>query len=111
MSDAFVGVQVGVISFIDEGVDGTLDTLQQRGAVNAICVSALSWARGNAGRALFSFPDHGVAEPDNLQGGAFFPPIRATTRARRSSTSPRPIPSMRDSTPWAMSRRRPASVA
>jgi hypothetical protein len=74
MTDTFVGVQVGVISFIDEGVDSTLDTLQQRGAVNAICVSALSWARGNAGRALFSFPDHGVNEPDNLQGGAFFPP-------------------------------------
>jgi hypothetical protein len=74
MSDRFVGAQVGAISFIDEGVERTLETLAERGAVNAVCVSALSWARGNAGRALFSFPDHGVAEPDNLQGGAFFRP-------------------------------------
>lgn len=71
MSQVFVGVQVGAISFIDEGVAPTLDRLLSNG-INALCISALSWSRGNAGRPSRDFPDHGVAEPDNLQGGAFF---------------------------------------
>lgn len=74
MSETFVGAQVGAISFIDEGVEGVLDTLSELAGVNALCISALSWSRGNAGRATTGFPDHGVAEPDDLQGGAFFPP-------------------------------------
>lgn len=74
MSDTFVGVQVGAISFIDEGVEQVLDTLQETAGVNAILISALSWSIGNAGRAAFGFPDHGVQEPDNLQGGGFYKP-------------------------------------
>jgi hypothetical protein len=73
MSDTFIAVQVGAISFIDEGVEEVLDTFKALAGVNAICVSALSWSRGNAGRAAEGgFPDHGVAEPDELRGGAFF---------------------------------------
>ncbi len=72
MSDTFVGIQVGAISFIDEGVEAVLDTLQEKAGVNAILISALSWSIGNAGRAAFGFPDHGVQEPDHLQGGAFY---------------------------------------
>ena len=68
----FVGIQIGAISFIDEGVGPTLDRLVDLADVNAICVSALSWSRGNAGRSTDGFPDHGIAEPDNLRGGAFF---------------------------------------
>jgi hypothetical protein len=75
MTRTFVGMQVGAISFIDEGVDKTLDLFVERGAVNAVCISALSWSRGNAGRATTGFPDHGVQEPDDLQGGAFFLPV------------------------------------
>lgn len=71
---AFVGIQIGAISFIDEGVEAVLDTLQETAGVNALMISALSWSRGNAGRALFGFPDHGVAEPDHLKGGAFYEP-------------------------------------
>lgn len=63
---------MGAISFIDEGVEAVLDLLQEKAGVNAILISALSWSIGNAGRAAFGFPDHGVQEPDNLQGGAFF---------------------------------------
>lgn len=70
----FVGIQVGAISFVDEGVDQVLDILQEKAGVNAILISALTWSIGNAGRAAFGFPDHGVQEPDNLQGGAFFKP-------------------------------------
>jgi hypothetical protein len=74
MSNTFVGIQIGAISFVDEGVDSVLDLLQEKAGVNALMISALSWSRGNAGRALYGFPDHGVQEPDHLQGGAFFEP-------------------------------------
>ncbi len=74
MSDTFVGIQIGAISFIDEGVEEVLDILQERAGVNALMISALSWSRGNAGRALFGFPDHGVQEEDHLKGGAFYEP-------------------------------------
>jgi hypothetical protein len=74
MANIFVGIQIGAISFIDEGVEQVLDTLEQKAGVNALLISALSWSRGNAGRALYGFPDHGVAEPDHLQGGAFWEP-------------------------------------
>lgn len=74
MSETFVGIQIGAISFIDEGVEGVLDILQAKAGVNALLISALSWSIGNAGRAAFGFPDHGAQEPDNLRGGAFFQP-------------------------------------
>src|SRR5690242_11900969 len=74
MPQPFVGIQIGAISFVDEGVEPVLDLLQERAGVNALLISALSWSRGNAGRAAYGFPDHGVREPDNLQGGAFFEP-------------------------------------
>ncbi len=74
MADTFVGIQIGAISFVDEGVEKVLDTLQETAGVNALLISALSWSRGNAGRALYGFPDHGAQEPDNLQGGAFWEP-------------------------------------
>jgi hypothetical protein len=74
MTKTFVGIQIGAISFVDEGVEQVLDTLQETAGVNALFISALSWSRGNAGRALYGFPDHGAQEPDHLQGGAFWKP-------------------------------------
>ena len=74
MAKTFVGIQIGAISFIDEGVEQVLDTLEQTTGVNALFISALSWSLGNAGRAFYGFPDHGAQEPDNLQGGAFWQP-------------------------------------
>lgn len=73
MPKDFVGIQIGGISFVDEGVTPVLDWLQEKAGVNALCISALSWSRGNAGRATEGYPDHGPAEPDNLRGGAFYP--------------------------------------
>ncbi|MEW6578098.1 MAG: hypothetical protein AB1435_02770 [Chloroflexota bacterium] len=72
--DTFVGIQIGAISFVDEGVEPVLDLLQEKAGVNALLISALSWSLGNAGRSAYGFPDHGVQEPDHLQGGAFFAP-------------------------------------
>ncbi len=74
MSDLFVGIQIGAISFVDEGVEEVLDILQETAGVNALLISALSWSIGNAGRAAFGFPDHGVPAADNLRGGGFFSP-------------------------------------
>ena len=74
MAKTFVGIQIGAISFVDEGVEPVLDLLQEKAGVNALFISALSWSRGNAGRAAYGFPDHGVQAPDHLKGGAFFRP-------------------------------------
>ncbi|MCY4466892.1 MAG: hypothetical protein OXE46_15280 [Chloroflexi bacterium] len=74
MTQPFVGIQIGAISFIDEGVEQVLDILQETAGVNALLISALSWSIGNAGRAAFGFPDHGVQETDNLRGGGFYQP-------------------------------------
>ncbi len=74
MTEPFVGIQIGAISFVDEGVEPVLDRLQETAGVNALLISALSWSIGNAGRAAYGFPDHGVQELDHLQGGAFFEP-------------------------------------
>ncbi|MBM3451297.1 MAG: hypothetical protein FJX78_10050 [Armatimonadetes bacterium] len=67
----WIGIQIGVISFVDEGVHSVLDSLQERANVGALLISTPSWSRGNAGRGTDWFPEHGVAEPDNLQGGAY----------------------------------------
>jgi hypothetical protein len=74
MSKNFVGIQIGAISFVDEGVEAVLDILQEKAGVNALLISAVSWSRGNAGRAAYGFPDHGAQEPDHLKGGAFYNP-------------------------------------
>lgn len=71
MPETFVGCQVGGIRFVDEGSAAVLDSLVERAQVNAILFSAISWSRGNAGRSTAGFPDHGVAEPDVLEEGAF----------------------------------------
>jgi len=65
----FVGIQIGLVSFLDEGVPEVLDILQDKAHVNALIPSTVSWSRGNAGRATDWYPDHGIAEPDNLEGG------------------------------------------
>ncbi|NLE77319.1 MAG: hypothetical protein GX605_11285 [Chloroflexi bacterium] len=70
----FVGIQIGAISFLDEGVERAMDTLQEKGAVNSLLIGALSWSRGNAGRAALGFPDHGKQEVDTFSGGAFWYP-------------------------------------
>lgn len=71
---SFVGMQIGAVSFTDEGVPQVLDSVQERGAANAILLSAMSWLRGTAGRAHTGFPDHGGQEPDDFEGGGYFKP-------------------------------------
>ncbi len=93
MAKTFVGIQIGAISFIDEGVEPVLDILEEKAGVNGLFISALSWSYGNAGRAVYGFPDHGVAEPDNLQGGAFYQPNPAyfASSDHRAFAAPDPL--------------------
>lgn len=92
MAKTWMGIQIGAISFIDEGVEQVLDILQEKAGVNALLISALSWSYGNAGRAAYGFPDHGVAEKDNLQGGAFYKPDPAHYTGTFMKEFPAPDP-------------------
>jgi hypothetical protein len=74
----FVGIQISPISFVDEGTDNVLDTLQHRAGVNVLMIGTVSWLGLKAGRSisykLDGWPDHGVTEPIEMQGGAYFTP-------------------------------------
>ena len=50
LKDPFVGMQISPISFIDEGVDTVLDTLQNRVGVNALLIGTISWLGLKVGR-------------------------------------------------------------
>ena len=74
----FVGIQISPISFVDEGVEAVLDTLQHRVGVNVLMLGTVSWLGLKSGRsishALDGWPDHGVPEPYQMRGGAYFDP-------------------------------------
>jgi len=72
--DYINGLQVGMASFADEGVDTVLDTLQKRGAINTIFLNTFTYGDGLSGRQVSGqpFPDHGPQEPDkNYHGGNY----------------------------------------
>lgn len=77
-SQKFVGIQISPISFLDEGVDTVLDTLQNRVGVNVLMLGTVSWLGLKTGRSiswqLDGWPDHGVPEPFAMTGGAYFDP-------------------------------------
>ncbi len=45
-----IGIQIGAVSFVDEGVEPVLDILQSKGRVNALFIAAFTYGRGIAGR-------------------------------------------------------------
>ena len=72
-----IGIQVGAISFVDEGTEKVLDELQQRGGVNTLFLAVFTYGRGIAGRQIPGqpLPDHGKQEYDlNFHGGNFATP-------------------------------------
>ena len=77
-AEKFVGIQISPISFVDEGVETVLDTLQHRVGVNVLMLGTVSWLGLKSGRsishALDGWPDHGVPEPYQMRGGAYFDP-------------------------------------
>ena len=77
-SPPLIGIQVGAVSFVDEGVDAVLDVFQQQGQVNAIFLATFTYGRGIAGRQVPGqpLPDHGKQEYDEktFRGGNYATP-------------------------------------
>jgi hypothetical protein len=77
-STRMIGIQVGAVSFVDEGVERVLDLLQTRAAINTIFLTTFTYGRGLAGRQIPGqpFPDHGPQESDEktFHGGNYATP-------------------------------------
>src|SRR6516225_3251221 len=75
VSAKMIGIQVGAVSFVDEGTEKVLDILQERGAVNTLFLATFTYGRGIAGRQVPGqpFPDHGKQESDqtSFHGGNY----------------------------------------
>src|SRR3569833_1145064 len=72
-----IGIQVGAVSFVDEGTERVLDVLQERASVNTLFLAVFTYGRGIAGRQIPGqpLPDHGKQEYDlNFHGGNFATP-------------------------------------
>jgi hypothetical protein len=74
-SDPMVGLQVGAVSFLDEGVEQTLDVFERDGAVNTLFVATFTYGRGIGGRQVPGqpLPDHGKQQydTDTFYGGCY----------------------------------------
>lgn len=70
-----VGIQIGAVSFVDEGVEKVLDIVQHDGAVNTLFIATFTYGRGIAGRQVPGqpLPDHGPHEYDTntFHGGSY----------------------------------------
>ncbi len=69
-SSKMIGIQIGAVSFVDEGVEKVLDELESAG-VNTLFIATFTYGRGIAGRQVPGqpLPDHGKQEYDT---GSFF---------------------------------------
>jgi hypothetical protein len=68
-----IAIQVGARSFVDEGVEGVLDTFQEKAGVNVVMPAVFTYGRGLAGRQIPGqpLPDHGVPAYDEIHGGSY----------------------------------------
>lgn len=70
-----VGIQIGAVSFVDEGVVPVLDFLQERAHVNTLFIAVFTYGRGIAGRQIPGqpLPDHGKQQYDTgtFYGGSY----------------------------------------
>ena len=73
-----IGIQVGAVSFVDEGTDRVLDRLRELASINTLFVATFTYGRGIAGRQLPNqpLPDHGKQEYDTatFRGGNYATP-------------------------------------
>jgi hypothetical protein len=78
MTEHLVAIQVGAVSFMDEGVGAVLDTVQERAAANTLFLATPTWDRATGGRAEPGrpFPDHGVREYEPDWRGGNYAKIR-----------------------------------
>ncbi len=72
------GIQIGAVSFVDEGIENVLDILQKRGEINTLFLTTFTYGRGLAGRQIPGqpFPDHGsqVSDEKTFFGGNYATP-------------------------------------
>jgi len=71
----YVAIQVGVVSFVDEGTDKVLDIFQEKAHINTLWLNTFTYERGTGGRQIpgHPLPDHGVQAYDtDYHGGAFY---------------------------------------
>src|SRR3954453_7544797 len=76
-SSKMIGIQVGAVSFVDEGTEKVLDILQESGSVNTLFLAVFTYGRGIAGRQVPGqpLPDHGKQVYDlDFHGGNFATP-------------------------------------
>jgi hypothetical protein len=69
MSEAgnpLVALQIGAVSFQDEGVEPVLDRVRELAGVNTLFLASPTWTRGTGGRQIpgHPIPDHGTQEYD-----------------------------------------------
>jgi hypothetical protein len=73
-----IGIQVGAVSFTDEGVERVLDIFQERGTINTVFLTTFTYGRGLGGRQIPGqpFPDHGSQQSDEktFHGGNYATP-------------------------------------
>src|SRR5215510_236230 len=72
-----IGIQVGAVSFVDEGTDKVLAAFQELADINTLFLATFTYGRGIAGRQIrgSALPDHGKQEyDDNFHGGNFATP-------------------------------------
>jgi len=78
-----IGIQVGAVSFVDEGVEPVLDIFQKDASVNTLFIATFTYGRGIAGRQVPGqpLPDHGRQQYDTGRGpGSFQGGLRAVLR-------------------------------
>src|SRR5262249_2060499 len=77
-SPAMIGMQIGAVSFVDEGTERVLDALQTMAGINTLFVATFTYGRGIAGRQLPNQPrpDPGKQQyaPDTFHGGNYATP-------------------------------------
>jgi hypothetical protein len=69
-----IAIQVGAVSFVDEGVEEVLKNVQELGGVDTLFLANFTYTRGTGGRQIPGrpFPDHGEQTYDiNFVGGNF----------------------------------------
>lgn len=70
-----IGIQVGAVSFVDEGVEKVLDEFEEQASVNTLFVATFTYGRGIAGRQVPGqpLPDHGkqAYDTDTFYGGCY----------------------------------------
>lgn len=70
---AVVGIQIGAISFVDEGTGAVLDVVRERAGASAVFVATQSFDRGVQGRQVAGrpYPGHGPRGVDDHSGGSY----------------------------------------